>query len=190
MKKLFKRYLPDHTVVRDNRWLSIFGDALHHPRLWHLNRHSAAGAVAAGLFCGMLPAPFQMLTAAICAVKFRVNLPLAILTTLYTNPLTIIPLYVVAFEIGKFLLERGGIEGSGQFVPPPEFSVSDMGPWLSAAIHWFMGLGRSLAVGIVVFGAALAVIGYFAVHGLWRFGLIRAWRARAEKRSKPCIHVL
>ncbi|MDP2751333.1 MAG: DUF2062 domain-containing protein [Rhodocyclaceae bacterium] len=183
MKKLFKRYLPDHTAVRNNRCLAIFGESLLHPRLWHLNRHSAAGAVAAGLFCGMLPAPFQMLTAAICAVKFRVNLPLAILTTLYTNPLTIIPLYVVAFEIGKFILDMMGLEGSGRFVAPPEFSITNMGPWLSTAAHWLMNLGRSLAVGIVVFGAALAVIGYFAVHCLWRFGLIRAWRARAAKRG-------
>lgn len=180
---MLKRYLPDHTAIRDNRWLAIFGDSLLHPRLWHLNRHSAAGAVAAGLFCGMLPAPFQMLTAAICAVKFRVNLPLAILTTLYTNPLTIIPLYVIAFEIGKFILEMVGIGGNGRFVAPPEFSITEMGLWFSAASHWLMNLGRSLAVGIVILGALLAMIGYFAMHGLWRFGLIRAWRARAAKRG-------
>jgi uncharacterized protein (DUF2062 family) len=50
------------------------------------------------MFCGLIPGPLQMLGAAICAVVFRVNLPLAMLTTVYTNPFTIVPLYVVAYR--------------------------------------------------------------------------------------------
>ncbi|MFZ2628726.1 MAG: DUF2062 domain-containing protein, partial [Rugosibacter sp.] len=84
MRRSLKRFLPDHDVIRNNRWFAPFANTLLHPRLWHLNRRSAAGAVAAGLFCGLIPGPFQMLGAAICAVVFRVNLPLAMLCTLYT----------------------------------------------------------------------------------------------------------
>ena len=93
MRKHLRKFLPDHEAIRANRWLAPFENTLLHPRLWHLNRHSAAGGVAVGLFCGLIPGPFQMLGAAIGAVAFRVNLPLALLTTLYTNPLTIVPLY-------------------------------------------------------------------------------------------------
>ena len=75
MRKHLKKYLPNHDAVHGNRWLRPFRNSLLHPRLWHLNRHSAAGAVAAGLFCGLIPGPLQMIGAAICALVFRVNLP-------------------------------------------------------------------------------------------------------------------
>ena len=103
MRKLFKRLLPDHRSVSENRWLRPFASTLLHPRLWHLNRHSAAGAVAVGMFCGLIPGPFQMPGAALLCVLFRVNLPLALITTLYSNPLTIVPLYLAAFAIGMLV---------------------------------------------------------------------------------------
>jgi uncharacterized protein (DUF2062 family) len=108
MRKRIRKFLPDHEAIRGNRWLAPFENTLLHPRLWDLNRHSAAGAVAAGMFCGLIPGPLQMLGAAICAVIFRVNLPLALLTTLYTNPFTIVPLYIVAFAIGQWVLPGPG----------------------------------------------------------------------------------
>ena len=53
---------------------------------------------AGGLACGagdVFPCPLlQMLAAALCCLAFRVNLPLALVTTLYTNPLTLVPLYI------------------------------------------------------------------------------------------------
>ena len=63
----------------------MFGDSLFHPALWHLNRRSAAGGVAVGLFCGLIPGPLQMLGAGIACVLFRVNLPVSLVTTLYTE---------------------------------------------------------------------------------------------------------
>ena len=91
MRKHLKKHLPNHEAIHNNRWLRPFRNSLLHPRLWHLNRHSAAGAVAAGMFCGLIPGPLQMIGAAICALIFRVNLPLAMFVTLYTNPFTIVP---------------------------------------------------------------------------------------------------
>jgi uncharacterized protein (DUF2062 family) len=107
MRNYLKKYLPSHESIRSNPWLRPFASSLLHPRLWHLNRHSAAGAVAAGMFCGLIPGPLQMVGAAGCALVFRVNLPLALLVTLYTNPLTIVPLYVLAYQIGRLILGDG-----------------------------------------------------------------------------------
>ena len=104
MRRTLKKYLPDPQTIRDNPWLRPFASSLLHPRLWHLNRHSAAGAVAAGLFCGLIPGPLQMIGAAACALLFRVNLPLAMLVTLYTNPFTIVPLYLLAYQIGRMVI--------------------------------------------------------------------------------------
>lgn len=173
MRKHLRKLLPDHDVVRGNRWLKPFEARLLHPRLWHLNRHSAAGAVAAGLFCGLIPGPFQMLAAAICAVVFRVNLPVALGTTLYTNPVTIVPLYVLAYEIGRLVTaDRSG------FLAPPEFDWSHLAGWGQAMAEWMAGIGRPLGIGLVVLASGLAVAGYFAVKAAWRIYLIRAWRHR------------
>ena len=182
MRRLLKRHLPDHQTLAANRWLAPFGDTLLHPRLWHLNRHSAAGAVAVGMFCGLIPGPFQMLGAALCCVLFRVNLPLALLTTLYTNPFTLVPLYLLGFSIGEWIL--GG--SVGQFTAPPEWSGNWSGAgllgWLESLTHWMLGLGRPLALGLIVLAATLSAAGYLVVRVAWRLYLIRAWRRRGTRQ--------
>lgn len=180
MRKLFKKFLPGHEAVRDNRWLSLFGDTLLHPRLWHLNRHSAAGAMATGLFCGLIPGPFQMLGAALCAIFFRINLPLALLVTLYTNPLTIVPLYLLAFELGQFVL---GDRARG-FVAPPEFDWHDLPAWAGTSIDWAIGLGQPLGLGLVMLAVLLAALGYAAVYYGWQIWLLHQWRQRQRRRRQ------
>src|SRR3954467_676888 len=127
-RKLFRRYLPTQRYVREHRYLGRFGGWLHHPNLWHLNRRSVAGGVANGLFCGLIPGPFQMLGAAVVAIAFRVNLPVALFTTLYTNPLTIGPLYVAAYYLGRLAI---GGDGAG-LTEAPEFAWSAIGEWMRA----------------------------------------------------------
>jgi len=185
MRKHLRKFLPDHEAVRGNRWLAPFQSTLLHPRLWHLNRHSAAGAVATGLFCGLIPGPFQMLGAAVGALVFRVNLPLALLTTLYTNPLTIVPLYVAAFALGKFSLGIVGADPGGHFVAPPEYGDAGLHAWIGALIDWTAQLGKPLAIGLVLLASLLAVVGYFATRFAWRLHLVHAWRQRARRRLLP-----
>jgi hypothetical protein len=178
MRKFLKRYLPDHDAVHGNRWLAPFGNTLLHPRLWHRNRHSAAGAVATGLFCGLIPGPLQMLGAAICCVVFRVNLPLALVTTLYSNPFTIVPLYLAAYTMGAWVL---GGEGYAYSEPP---SLSALGPlgWMEAFGPWLASLGRPLFLGLLMLAASLATTGYFAVKLAWRWHLHHHWRTRRARR--------
>jgi len=178
MRKKLRRILPDHESVRANRWLAMFGDTLLHPRLWHLNRHSAAGAVAVGLFCGLIPGPFQMLGAAAACMIFRVNLPLALITTLYTNPFTIVPLYLIAFQLGAVVFPH-----AAEFVAPPDFDFAHFRDWVGAILEWMVGLGKPLAVGVLILATLLAAIGYFTVRGIYRAYLVRAWRRRQSRRK-------
>jgi len=178
MRKYLRRLLPDHDTIRGNRWLAPFAGTLLHYRLWHLNRHSAAGAFAVGLFCGLIPGPFQIPSAAVACVFLRLNLPLALLTTFYSNPLTIVPLYLAAFGIGQIVLGDGHVA----FSQPPAFAFpagfGDALVWANALWEWAYGLGKPLVIGLVVLACSLATIGYFAVKLIWRAYLIRAWRRR------------
>ena len=185
MRKLLRTYLPDPSAVRNNRWMRPFANTLLHPRLWHLNRHSAAGGVAVGLFCGLIPGPLQMLGAALCCIVLRVNLPLALLSTLYTNPFTIVPLYLLGFQIGDWLLGTGGA-----FSPPPAWGELSFSAWLSAGLDWLVGLGKPLALGLLLLASGLATVGYFAVKGVWRIHLLRAIERRRSRRTgrSPADH--
>ncbi len=173
MRRYLKKYLPDPESIRRNAWLRPFSSSLLHPRLWHLNRHSAAGAVAVGLFCGLIPGPLQMLGAALGALILRVNLPLSLFVTLYSNPFTIVPLYLLAYQIGHLLTDD-----SNGFVLPPEFSVSAFAGWAEAMQAWMLVVSKPLAVGLVALACTLATLGYLAIRVAWRLYLIRSWRRR------------
>jgi uncharacterized protein len=178
MRRKFSRYLPTPESIRRHRLLGRFGGWLHHPNLWHLNRRSVAGGVANGLFCGLIPGPFQMFGAAIVAIAFRVNLPVALLTTLYTNPVTIGPLYITAYYLGRLIV---GGDGAALAEAPP-FAWSAMGEWMRATAHWAMSLGKPLAVGLVALALLLAVLGYAVVDIAWRVHVVMAWRRRRATR--------
>jgi uncharacterized protein len=179
-RKLFRKVMPSVDKVREFRALGVFGDALFHPALWHLNRRSAAGGVAVGLFCGLIPGPLQMLGAAIVCLVARVNLPLAIVTTVYTNPFTIVPLYLLAYKIGSFTLGAGA--GKPE-IPPPEWDWTALGASFNAMGEWMLGLGAPLAVGVLLLACILATIGYFVVRVGWTIHLRRAWQRRRERRA-------
>lgn len=179
MRHRIRKLLPGHEAISDNRWLRPFAGTLLHPRLWHLNRHSVAGGVAAGLFCGLIPGPLQMLGAALCAVLFRVNLPLAMLTTLYTNPLTIVPIYLLAYQLGRWL-----IQDDLAFTAPPAFAGQGLEGWSEAMLTWMLTVARPLGWGLVLLGLVLAVAGYVSVQAGWRIHLMHRWRSRRQQRGR------
>jgi len=177
-RKFFRKYLPSHETVRNNRHIARFGSLLRHPNLWHLNRHSVAGGVAVGMFSGLVPGPLQMLTAALLAVPLRVNLPVALATTLYTNPFTIGPLYVLAYLLGRALM--GGEAAAAK--PPPQMDWSQLSASVDAFLKWMLSLGMPLAVGLVALALLLALLGYACVQLAWRLHVMHAWKKRAGAR--------
>src|SRR6266540_5330419 len=180
-RKFFQKYLPSHEAIRNNRHIARFGALFLHPNLWHVNRRSVSGGVAAGMFAGLVPGsnPVQFAAAALLAVAFRVNLPVAVVVTLYTNPFTIVPLYVIAYGIGALFVAPDGAALSHA----PEIDWSHLGASIRAYFDWVLALGRPLAVGLLVLAAGLAVAGYVFVQLAWRAQVILAWRRRKAKRA-------
>ncbi|MGH8718937.1 MAG: DUF2062 domain-containing protein [Burkholderiales bacterium] len=178
-RKLFKKYLPSHDSIKNNRFIGIFGKTLHHHNLWHLHRRGVAGGVAVGLFAGLIPGPLQILTAAILSVIFKVNLPVAAVVTLYSNPLTIVPIYLVAYRMGAFFT---GHNQDGDLKATLDLDNVGITEWIPALIDWVSTLGKPLAVGLPLLAIILALTGYFAVFWFWRLYVIHSWRKRQHAR--------
>lgn len=172
-----KKYLPSATDVNSNRALRIFGRLLSRPSLWHLNRHGVARGVAIGLVTGLIPGPFQILGAAALAIVLRANLAVAALTTFYTNPITFVPLYILAYKIGAF--------ATGTTAPPPaigEFKALGILSMLKQGVLWIYSLGDTLLIGLAIQSSLFAVVGYFAVQLGWRWIVQRKWNRRKKMR--------
>jgi uncharacterized protein (DUF2062 family) len=181
-RKFFKKYLPSHESIRQNRFVGVFGEWLHHHNLWHLHRRSVAGGVAVGLFTGLIPGsnPVQFFFAALFAIVFKVNLPVAIITTLYSNPFTILPIYAAAYALGAFVTG----DGAGP-IPQTELDLMDksIAEWIPTLVDWVVSLGKPLFVGIVLLALLLSIGGYGLVRGGWRLYTVYEWRKRAKRRG-------
>jgi uncharacterized protein (DUF2062 family) len=182
-RKFFRRFLPSHDAIRANRHIARLGPWLQHHNLWHLHRRSVAGGIAVGLFAGLIPGsnPVQFTAGALLAIAFRVNLPLAAVVTLYSNPFTIVPLYFAAFKLGQFALLQSGGE-----LPPLAFGLEGKGfsEWIPAALHWMASVGKPLVVGLPLLALLLALIGYFSSDLAWRLYVRCAWQRRRRQRAR------
>jgi uncharacterized protein len=173
MKKWLKRHTPPRHVLMESRWLRPLGFALARPGVWNMNRRSAALGVAVGLAAGLMPGPTQVLAAALVSVLCRANLPTAVLTTFYTNPITIVPLYMLAYQIGAMVTRNGG-----ELAPLPAFDIRDLSAYFLDMGQWVFSMGNTLVIGLGIQAVLFACVGYLAVNGLWRWSVARKWRAR------------
>ncbi|WP_029770720.1 DUF2062 domain-containing protein [Pseudogulbenkiania sp. MAI-1] len=180
IRRHLRQLLPDHHRLFQNRYLRWLAPYLDHPAFWSLNRRKVALAFAIGLFSGLMPGPSQMITAALLALVFRVNLPVAIVTTLYTNLFTYLPLYYLAYEYGKLLLGRSN---HGTMTMAPDWSASSPLEWLRQVGDWAVGLGLPLAIGVPMLGLTLGLAGYLCVRAGWRCYIIMAWKKRKGWRG-------
>lgn len=166
MKQFLRRLAPDRTKIHEHKHLRLFGKLLQDPNLWHLNRRSAAGAFAVGLFVMYLPPLGQMLMAAAGAIAFRVNLPISVALVWITNPVTIPPMYYFAYLVGSWILG----------VPAQTFHV---GHWLEW--HNWLGLLAPMTVGCLVCATICSALGYLAIQAIWRWSLLRQIRTRKAR---------
>jgi uncharacterized protein (DUF2062 family) len=182
-RKFFRRILPSHESVKENRYVAWFGPRLQHHNLWHLHRRSVAGGVAVGLFAGLIPGsnPVQFTAGVLLAIAFRVNLPISVLVTLYSNPFTIVPLYLLAWGLGQLVLMQAGSDFPQ---PAPGLWEKGLSEWLPAVLDWVASVGKPLLVGLPLLALTLALVGYFATDQAWRLYVRCAWQRRQRRRAQ------
>jgi len=154
-RKFLRRYLLDRNAVRANWLLRRLESQLHHPRLWHLNRRSVAGATALGVFVAFLPIPFQMITVSLGALWLRVNLPLSLSLIFITNPFTMGPVFFSCYRLGAWLLDY------------PLLAFAPDRPMLGQLLAQLDRIWLPLWTGSLVVGVALALAAYSLVRIAW-----------------------
>jgi hypothetical protein len=167
-KKLIKKFLPKPEVLREHKYLRVFGDLLNNPNLWALTRRSAPGAFAIGLFVAWVPMPFQMVLAAALAIAFNVNLPVSVALVWITNPVTMPPMFYLAYLAGAKILHH----------PPEQFAFELSWKWIEES---FSTIAPPFFLGCFVFGVISAVVGYVVVRSAWQYSIYMQWQKRRNK---------
>ena len=171
-RRYFRKYLPAHGKIREHRMVRIFGDLLHDPNLWHLNRRSVAGAASIGLFWAFIPMAPQMLPAAAMAIWLRVNLPLSMALVWISNPLTMPVIFWACYRIGAWILGHPTGHFRDNFEPSLGWLLNEIGT-----------IWQPLLLGSLLVASLAALFGNLLVRLLWRLYVIRYWRRR--KRPTP-----
>lgn len=169
-RRFFRKFAPKREHLRDQWWIAPFDHLLHDPHLWGIRRRTVVPAFALGLFISYMPMPGHVLSAILLAILLRVNVPVAALTTLVSNPVTMGPMYYAGFELGRRLLRQ----------PPRPFEFEMSFAWLAER---FGTIWLPLLVGCLLLGAILSLAGYITLDLLWRAS-ISDYLERRKKRRK------
>ncbi|GIU08052.1 DUF2062 domain-containing protein [Shewanella sp. MBTL60-112-B1] len=164
-KKLIEKFMPKPETLREHKHLRMFGDLLLKPNLWSLNRHSAPGAFAVGLFVAWIPMPFQMVLAAALAILFNVNLPLAVALVWVTNPITMPFMFYIAYLLGAKLLGH----------EPQAFNFEASWHWIQASVET---IGPPFLLGCFVLAGIFGLVSYFIIKNLWKYSVLFKWKNR------------
>ena len=167
-REFIKRFMPDPQKIKNSKSLKIFGELLHAPNLWHLNRRSVAGAFAVGLFFAWWPVPFQMVLGAAAAILLHTNLPLSVAIVWITNPVTMPVMFYSAYVVGTWIIG----------VPTTTFEFELTIQWLTNGL---MAIWQPFLTGCLVLGTISSAIGYASIQILWRVSISRK-RARRNRR--------
>ena len=171
LRRLINRLAPDPETLRRHPSLRLFQHWLHDANLWHLNRYSVSTAVFIGCLVAFIPLPIHMVTAALLAIWWRANLPVAVTAVWISNPVTIPPQFYIAYRIGARILH----------VPHHHFAFELSLQWVR---HEFATLWQPLLLGCLICGLITAAIGWIAIRIIWRVQVVMRWRARQRRRSQ------
>jgi uncharacterized protein (DUF2062 family) len=141
------------------------------PRLWSLQRRTVAPAFGAGLAICFVPLPIHIPVGALVAIFCRINIPSIFLAIALVNPLTVVPVYYLAYKIG--IIVTGA--------PPLDFAFEMSWDWVQN------GLGpvwKPFLIGCAVTGALFGLLGYALLDLLWRYNVRKRYRERAAAASR------
>ena len=164
-RRFFRRVSGSYLRKKQAWYLRPFNAFHGHPTFLSVSRRSVAGAVWVGLFIGLLPLPGQTIIAILMALLLRVNVPIAAITPLITNPVTMAPIFYWEYNLGRLILE----------IPPGHFSIDLSWQWVT---NGFLAIWKPLLLGSFITATLLASTSYVAVRVVWWLIVTARYRNR------------
>ena len=170
-RRFFRKFAIKRHQFGDRWFLSPFRHLMQDHRLWSIRHKTVVPAVALGIFIGFMPFPGHPVWASLAALARRVNIPIAALATFVSNPLTMGPMYFLAYRFGAWLLD---VERK-----PFEFEMSF--DWVT---HTFVNIWQPMLLGCVILGATASLLSYVILDLLWRSSLGSYKSRKRRMRNK------
>ena len=171
-----RRHIPSRETLHHNPLLKPFARQLGKPELWRMHRRSVPRAVALGLGIGVVVPVMHTFLAALLAIPLRANVAIAAAFTLLINPLTIPPLYYLAYRTG--LWEMHADAAVTNAAAAAHFSSE-----LSRLLFWVHEASGPIALGILTIAVGAATLGYALTAVAWRSWLSLKLRRRRRARA-------
>lgn len=175
--KLFERLrtrMPTRDQIIRNRWLAWLRPWLQQPKLWHWSRRGVALGVALGVFFGLLIPIAQIPLSVAAAVIMRANIPIAVASTLVSNPVTFGPIYYGAYRLGVWVTGSQELPKTINLENPQQAAENeDTSFW-----QRITNLGKPLLVGLSITALLMGLLTYGLISLIWR------WRTLSKRRSR------
>ena len=166
IKNVIKRFFPKLDTVKEEKILKIFGPAVLQPNLWHINKKSVSRGFAIGAYCAFLPIPGQMILAAFLSITFAANIPISLVLTWITNPITFTPIFYFAYKIGKIIFD-------GRITYDVDEKEIDI-------LSNIMYIWEPLLLGSIILSITGSIVAYIIIRVYWRYYVIKIWSKRKK----------
>lgn len=172
LRRFFRKFAFKRDHVSEQWFMAPFRHLLNDQGLWGIRRRTVVPAFSLGLFVAFLPTPGHTLIVVLSAIALRVNIPVAAIATLVSNPLTMGLMYYPCYRLGRYLL------GS----PEKPFNIEMSWEWVT---HTFLTIWQPMLLGCFIVGLIAAVLGYVVLDLLWRWSIADyKTRKRINRRDK------
>jgi uncharacterized protein (DUF2062 family) len=178
LNKWIRSQAPNRESFEKSRFLRPFAQRVFHPALWRFTRRSVPRGVALGLLVGIffLIPGVQIAGAALLALPVRANIPIAAAMTFLSNPATTPFILAASLYIGNATLNLGADLTQFEALLSRNASISAWADWVVSSA------APALLWGLFVIATVSAAIGYVIAVAVWRWWLVRKWRARRQHR--------
>jgi len=171
--------MPTRESLEENRFVKPVAHRVLAPELWRFTRRSVPRGVALGLLVGifLLIPGLQIAGAALLALPFRANVPVAAAMTFLSNPATTPFILAISYYIGSKMLGRTGDMSHIMGLLERHAGLGEWTRWLLSET------APVLLLGLAIVSIVTALVGYLIASWLWRGRLARRWRHRAHVRA-------
>jgi uncharacterized protein (DUF2062 family) len=147
----------------------MFGDRLTDSHLWSLNRHSITAAFGVGIAVSFIPLPIHLPLVVLICLWWRLNVAVGVAGCYIVNPVTMVPIYYMAYRIGAWVLRYR----------PHHFEFQLTFNWLE---HGLGPAWRPFLLGCLICSIMFGLLGRYALEIGWRMATMHRYRMRRERR--------